>query len=102
MFCFAGSHAFAPHPEAGGKGVAPHEFDHFLFSKAKLNFNGLEGRAVFPCHLNDAVFVLGQDFYLRIFHKTNELKTAQAGFCYLKHYRAIEMQVIVFFGPFVN
>ena len=54
MFGAARLHAFAPHFEGAGLHLAAHEAHYGRFIQAKLHFNRLKGRAIFPSHLNDA------------------------------------------------
>jgi hypothetical protein len=74
MLRFTGSHAFAPHPETGRQGIPAHKFNYLFLSKTKLDFNGFKRCAVFPSHLNDAVFVFRQNFFGRIFHENQSVQ----------------------------
>jgi hypothetical protein len=57
VFGAAAVHAFAPHAKTAGQTVRPHEINYFAGRQTKLKAQGIKGRAVFPRHLDDAVFL---------------------------------------------
>ncbi len=50
-------HALTPHTKTGWQGVRAHEIDDVFFFQAKLHFDGLKRRSIFPGHLNDPVLI---------------------------------------------
>ena len=54
MFGFAASYAFAPALKGTGGDIAAHDLYYFILRHMKLRLYGLERRAVFPRHFNDA------------------------------------------------
>ncbi len=83
MLGFSGGHSLSPHPEAGSKGVFPHEFNNLFFPQSKLNLYGFKGSPVFPCHLYYPVLIFGGDGGKAVFHWLNGLIqiTAQLAIC---------------------
>ncbi len=70
MFGCSAHGPFAPQPKRPGLETRPHQLDHFARLKAKLLPNRVEGRAVLPRHLNDAIglrSIKSLDFFRR-FH----------------------------------
>lgn len=65
MFRLACVHASPPEAEAARQEFRAHQGDHVLLLQPVLVGDGLEGRAVFPRHLDDAVLVLGAEGRLR-------------------------------------
>ena len=57
VFGAAAVHAFAPHAKTAGQTVRTHEVHHLAGRQTKLKAQGIKGRAVFPRHLDDAVFL---------------------------------------------
>lgn len=65
MFRLARVDAPPPEAEAARQEFRAHQGDHVLLLEAVLVGDGLEGRAVFPRHLDDAVLVFGAEARLR-------------------------------------
>lgn len=61
VFGGATVYALAPAIETTAFEFAAHELDDFFFRQSKLMFNRLEGSAVFPGHLDDAVGIVRQE-----------------------------------------
>ena len=61
-------HAGAPFFPVAQVHLVLHDADHFRFGDAKLGFDGVEGRAVLPCHFHNAVEVaVGELVLLKYF-----------------------------------
>jgi hypothetical protein len=70
VFSIPAAHALSPHPETGLFAIQAHEFDDLFFFQAKLEFDCLKGRTIFPSHLDDSVDVLVGKliYYVCTFH----------------------------------
>jgi hypothetical protein len=55
---FSATYTRPPHSETGGFHLPAHEGDDGRLRQSELRFDGLEGRAIFPGHFYDAVYVL--------------------------------------------
>ena len=78
----------APHVKGASSHVFAHDCPHLIFFDAVLHLDGLEGRAVFPGHLHNAVhgfcIQITWRFILQVFGIKGEhvLKTAQHRRCF--------------------
>ncbi len=55
MFCIAPRCAGSPQSKRGRLQLLSHELDDLARLKSKLNPNGIEGRPIFPSHLDDPI-----------------------------------------------
>ena len=80
LLCMFLAHAaiypFAPQVEAAALKFFAHEGDNARFGQAKLGFDGLKGRAIFPGHLDDAVYIGNLQCYALMFLRFHFTLTA--------------------------
>ena len=55
VFCLATRNSFSPHSKRWCFHFFPHKHNHLTFRQSKLIFNRFKGRAIFPCHFDNAV-----------------------------------------------
>lgn len=70
-------YAGAPHAPGAWFHFSAHERNHLSFLEAKLQQNGIERRAIFPGHFNDAI-----DILLRKKFQVHTLQTTFDTFCF--------------------
>ena len=75
----AAGDTLAPHFEAGSLHVLSHQADDFGFIDAKLDLDRVEGSAIFPRHLDDAVDLFGRQGAGVHVHADSECRHAAIG-----------------------
>ena len=73
-------YAFPPKTETGRFQIATHHFYHFALRKAKLKFDRLKGRSVFPGHFDDAIGI--SCAVLQLFRDSISFNTSSASACF--------------------
>lgn len=57
VLCLSAHGALSPELERACCELSTHELDHVAWRQAELSLNGVEGRSIFPRHLDDSVDV---------------------------------------------